>query len=145
MGFGSFSGPVDRIKSAKSRVESFSVLASRAMGCGPRFVVDLASPFTELLVAEGLFISSEDDMGGFASTGLERRPFNPLSDASLERLGGDWVETVDGPPSRIESAKSVLSERLRLDHRGESGACFNVSYNAWAEKGLVYTSISRIF
>ena len=73
------SGPVDRMKSAKSLVLSLSSLASLAVPLGDRAVVGL-----DFSTEASCFCSSGTEVGGegnFAwDVGLDRKPLKPFND-----------------------------------------------------------------
>ncbi len=109
LGFDSCSGPVDRMKSAKSIVVSFSILASRAAACAGRPLPGLrggcackAGPVEEKICADGDFGSLR------LGVGFDRSPFIPLSEA-LERpvAGLPWsVLDWDVFRERLEEASA---------------------------------------
>ena len=105
------SGPVDRMKSAKSRVVSNSGWAF------------LGGPFADLAVA-GLEYWLGDDVvsreGPVACTigaldvavAFDRSPFDPLSDTIERLVDGRPASTEGGPDDRMKSARSAVSVRL---------------------------------
>ena len=83
------SGPVDLMKSAKSRVLPISTVGSLAIGrstfltVGPDVIWKLG--LVDTFFALALFVTSDTDLC-LALLGLERRPFKPFGDDKPDRL-----------------------------------------------------------
>lgn len=116
------SGPVDRMKSAKSRTESLLVDGSRGSTPGTRGLGDFGIGFDwDLMVSAEGFDPCVIVVGLVLFMGLERkpRPLNLVEDR--ESLGRSGSAT-GGAESRRKSARSAVPERPCFCHFGESVA-----------------------
>ena len=108
-------GPVDRMKSAKSRTDSSLVVGSRAMGPGDRGPGDRGTD-----LGGNLLVSEDKVVGLVLLMGLERRPFRPLSFVNERDVAGRSNSALAGVMFPKESASSTGSRRVESCHLGES-------------------------
>lgn len=121
-GFGGASGPVDRIKSAKSRSESSFVMGSRAIVLGERGPAVLGIGFgCDVDVSREIVEACVDVVGLMESTGLDRSPFRPFNLARDFDVNGCSGSTLDRVEFRKPPANSEVCERELVCHLGESG------------------------
>ena len=114
-------GPVERKKSAKSRVLSLFALASRATFEWEWEVVGLDVVLAGVNAVSGAVGEGRAGSVGFAMLiGLAANPLNPFSDALEWLVQGRWLSS--GPVLRMNSAISAVLVRLWVFHLGESGA-----------------------